>query len=95
MLDINTIFDPVKLKFYYEYLINQHVYDEGDSAYHKQLTGQVVQTYVDPLNLPKDANILDLGCGPGYFLDEMKKREYTDVVGVTLSPGDIKTCEEE
>jgi SAM-dependent methyltransferase len=24
----------------------------------------------------------------------MKKREYTDLVGITLSPGDIKTCED-
>lgn len=92
MIDINSIFDPIKLKFYYEYLINQHVYDEGDSAYHKQLTTQVVQTYVDPLKLPKDANILDLGCGPGYFLDEMKSRGYTNTTGITLSPGDIGLC---
>ena len=46
-----------------------------------------------PLNLKKDAHILDLGCGPGYFLDAMKERGYTNLVGVTLSPGDIKLCE--
>jgi SAM-dependent methyltransferase len=45
------------------------------------------------LNLHKDAKILDLGCGPGYFLDFMKEKGYTDVVGVTLSPGDIQLCE--
>ena len=61
---------------------------------HKGLTEQVVKQYIDPLNLKKDSKILDLGCGPGYFLDEMKKREYTDVTGVTLSPGDIKICED-
>jgi SAM-dependent methyltransferase len=44
------------------------------------------------MELPKDAHILDLGCGPGYFLDEMKERGYTNVTGVTLSPGDQKTC---
>jgi SAM-dependent methyltransferase len=60
---------------------------------HEILTKQVVTQYIDPLNIPKDAKILDLGCGPGYFLDEMKTREYTDVTGVTLSPGDIKLCE--
>lgn len=94
MTDINQIFDYVKLRFYYEYLIDQHVYDEGDSPFHAQLTKQVVETYIDPLNLPKDAHILDLGCGPGYFLDEMKTREYTNTVGVTLSPGDVKICED-
>ena len=30
----------------------------------------------------------------GLTLDEMKKREYSDVLGITLSPGDIKLCEE-
>jgi SAM-dependent methyltransferase len=94
MIDINTTLDLVKLKFYNEWLYTAHIYDEGDSQFHKELTTQVVNTYVDPLNLPKDAKILDLGCGPGYFLDEMKSREYTDVIGVTLSPGDIKLCED-
>ena len=40
------------------------------------------------------SRVLDLGCGPGYFLDEMKIRGYTNVTGVTLSPGDIKNCED-
>lgn len=93
MIDINSTLDLVKLKFYNEWLYTAHIYDEGDSQFHKELTTQVVTTYIDPLNLPKDAKILDLGCGPGYFLDEMKKREYTDVTGVTLSPGDIALCE--
>lgn len=94
MIDINNTIDLVKLKFYNEWLYTSHVYDEGDSPYHKQLTGQVVTNYVDPLNLPKNATILDLGCGPGYFLDEMKSRGYTNVTGVTLSPGDVKLCED-
>ena len=90
--DINKTLDLIKLKFYNEWLYTAHIYDEGDSQFHKNLTAQVVQEYIDPLELPKDAKILDLGCGPGYFLDEMKTREYTDVTGVTLSPGDVKIC---
>ena len=93
LIDINQTLDLIKLKFYNEWLYTAHIYDEGDSAFHRQLTKQVVETYVDPLNLPKDAHILDLGCGPGYFLDEMKDREYTNTHGVTLSPGDIAICE--
>jgi SAM-dependent methyltransferase len=93
MIDINNTLDLVKLKFYNDYLYQCHIYDEGESGYHKQLTGEVVKNYVDPLNLAKDALILDLGCGPGYFLDEMKAREYTNLVGVTLSPNDVSLCE--
>jgi len=93
MIDINTIFDSVKLKFYYEWLVNCHIYDEGESDMHEKITKQVVETYIDPLNIAKDAKILDLGCGPGYFLDFMKARGYTDLVGVTLSPNDVKLCE--
>ena len=93
MIDINNTLDLIKLKFYNEWLYTAHIYEEGDSQFHKQLTSQVTKQYIDPLNIPKTAKILDLGCGPGYFLDEMKEREYTDVIGVTLSPGDIKICE--
>jgi SAM-dependent methyltransferase len=93
MIDINNTLDLLKIKFYNEWLYTAHIYDEGDSQFHKQLTSQITKQYIDPLNIPKNAKILDLGCGPGYFLDEMKEREYTDVTGVTLSPGDIKLCE--
>lgn len=93
MIDINSTLDLVKLKFYNEWLYTAHIYDEGTSPMHENLTKQVVTRYIDPLNLPKNSKILDLGCGPGYFLDAMKEREYTDVVGVTLSPGDIELCE--
>lgn len=92
LIDINQTLDLVKLKLYNEWLYTAHIYDEGDSKFHQQLTKQVVEMYVDPLNLAKDAVILDLGCGPGYFLDEMKERGYTNVTGVTLSPGDQQNC---
>lgn len=92
MIDVNQTIDIVKLRFYNEWLYNNHIHEEGDSQMHSVLTKQVVETYIDPLELPKDAHILDLGCGPGYFLDEMKERGYTNVTGVTLSPGDQENC---
>lgn len=93
MIDATQVIDLIKLRFYTDYCIQAHIYDEGESGFHKDLTSQVVSQIIDKLELPKDAKILDLGCGPGYFLDEMKTRGYTDVVGVTLSPGDIALCE--
>ena len=94
LIDINQTLDLVKLKLYNEWLYTAHIYDEGDSNMHKGLTAKVVEKYIDPLNLPKDAVILDVGCGPGYFLDQMKERGYTNLTGITLSPGDVKICEE-
>lgn len=93
MIDINNTLDLLKLKFYNEWLYTAHIYDEGNSPMHENLTKDMVTKIIDPLNIPKDAKILDLGCGPGYFLDAMKDRGYTDVTGVTLSPGDIAICE--
>jgi len=92
MIDANRVIDTVKLKFYNEYLYTNHVYDEGESGFHKELTERVVTDFIDPLQLPKDSVILDLGCGPGYFLDEMRKRGYNNLTGVTLSVGDIQLC---
>lgn len=94
MIDINTVLDLVKLKFYNEWIYTQ-VYDEGESPlFHKTVTEAVVKKYIDPLELDKGSLILDMGCGPGYFIDEMKARGYTDVLGITLSDGDIKVCNE-
>ena len=92
MIDINNTIDLIKIKFYNEWLYTAHIYEEGESGFHQQLTTKVVNEYIDPIALPKDAAILDLGCGPGYFLDEMKQRGYTNLVGVTLSPGDVEIC---
>lgn len=93
MIDINATIDLLKIKLYNEWLYTAHIYPEGESQYHKDLTAQVVKTYIDPLNIATDAKILDLGCGPGYFLDEMKTRGYSNIIGVTLSEADIKLCE--
>jgi len=67
LIDINNTLDLVKLKFYNEWLYANHIYDEGDSQLHEVITKQVVEKYIDPLNLPKDSKILDIGAGPGYF----------------------------
>lgn len=94
MLDINKTLDLVKLKFFNEWLYTSHLYDEGETVLHKKMTEEMVKNYVEPLNLPKDAMIVDVSCGTGYFLDEMKSREYTNVTGITLSEVNAKQCRE-
>jgi SAM-dependent methyltransferase len=81
----------LKLKFYYDHVLGT-VYNEGESHFHKRITTDVIERFVDPRNIDKSAKILDLGCGPGYFLDEMTKRGYTNLEGVTLSIEDANMC---
>ena len=81
----------LRIKFYYDHILSQ-VYAEGHSPFHKDITADVVTRFIDPMNLPKTACILDLGCGPGYFLDQMATRGYTNVTGLTLSADDIDIC---
>lgn len=83
--------DLVKLKLYMDYIRTQ-IYSEGESTMHSELTETMVEQYVDPLNLASDAEILDVGCGPGYFLDLMQQRGYKNLTGVTVSSDDIDTC---
>lgn len=94
MLDINKTLDLVKLKFFNEWLYTSHLYDEGESDLHKKITEEVITNYVDPIKLKKDSNILDIGCGYGYFLDMMKKKGYTNLTGITLSETNAKLARE-
>ena len=76
---------------YHEWIATT-IYSEGESGYHKSVTKHVTEKFFDPLNLAKDTKILDIGCGIGYFLDEIKERGYTNYEGITLSQDDRKSC---
>lgn len=82
---------PVKLKFYYDHVLGT-VYAEGESPFHKTITHDVIDRFIEPMKLAKDAKILDLGCGPGYFLDRMRELGYTNTEGLTLSVEDHNSC---
>ena len=94
MIDINKTLDLIKLKFFNEWLYTAHMVEKEQPQFHQELTNKMVENYVDPLNLPKDAVILDMGCGSGYFLDAMKDRGYTNVTGITLSELETKICKD-
>lgn len=81
----------LKLKFYYDHVLST-VYAEGESPFHKTITSDVIQRFIRPTNIKLDAKILDLGCGPGYFLDAMRDLGYSNLEGVTLSPEDHELC---
>lgn len=40
-------------------------------------------------NLPREAEILEVGCGPGSLLSWLNSRGYENLAGVDLSPGDV------
>lgn len=82
---------PLKLKFYYDHVLGT-VYTEGESDFHKTVTSDVIDRFIKPMELPLDSKILDLGCGPGYFLDKMRDLGYTNLEGVTLSIDDCNSC---
>lgn len=92
MIDINKTLDTIKFKFINEWLYTSHYSSQGEKPFVKTLTEQMVEKYVDPLNLPVDANIIDIDCGAGYFLEAMKTRGYSSVIGTTLSETDLKIC---
>ncbi len=74
-------------------LIESQVYSEPEEGnFHTRLTEELVPKIVDPLQIPKDAMILDVGCGYGAFMNLMRLRGYTNVTGLTLSKEDVEAC---
>lgn len=86
------MFDSAKLKLYYDFLLNT-MKDEGEIPELQAVVGQVVEQFIKPLKLKKTAKILDVGCGVGYFMDEMKSLGYKDLTGVSWTASDIEACE--
>lgn len=74
-------------------LARSTVYSEPDEGnFHNALIKQAVDAFIPMFDLPSDAYVLDLGCGPGVFMDEMRARGQKNVWGVTLSPEDVAAC---
>jgi SAM-dependent methyltransferase len=74
-------------------LVESQVYSEPEEGnFHTKLIEDLVPKIVDPLRLPHDAVILDVGCGQGTFINAMRMRGYNNVTGITLSPDDAEAC---
>lgn len=85
------MYDPIKFKFYYEYIVNQ-IYSENQAGGNNSMTKFVMKEFINPMNLEKNARILDVGCGVGHFLEEMRQSGYTNIQGITYSDEDIDVC---
>ena len=76
----------------YEKKAQRTVYSEVGGGFHDVLIEQQVKTFLPQLNIAKESKILDIGCGPGVFLQVAQKEGYIDLIGVTLSKEDLNTC---
>ena len=73
---------------------NETVYAEPEETFHRKLIPQMITRFMPEFTVSHDDFILDIGCGPGVFLNEMKELHYEHVVGITMSDEDIAICEE-
>lgn len=80
--------------------LNQFLDIAYSTVYHEPTTPNFHSVLIDtfyndifkPLNLNKDAKILDVGCGSGYFLSKLNNDGYTDALGLTYDNADIEEC---
>ena len=84
-----TTMDIDKIKRYYDHVLSQ-VYAEDESPMHEQITAEVWHNIIAKLDLPKDSNILDVGCGPGYFLELCKANGYKNVSGTVGTEAELE-----
>lgn len=77
----------------YEQKANETIYAEPEDTFHRKMIPQMVASFIPQFELKENDLILDIGCGPGIFLQEMKDLHYKSVIGVTLSNEDIDICE--
>lgn len=77
-------------KFYNQLLTE--VYHEPDSFLTTEVVDKMLPGFLNLL--PKDASILDLGCGAGYALTKMRELGYENVEGLTFDKDDAVSVEE-
>lgn len=83
----------------------KEIYDTYFDSNYRRLSDQSKKGYDDnakmygayyerflPVN--KDAKILDIGCGTGFFLYFLKKKGYTNYYGIDISKQQIEVCKE-
>ena len=55
---------------------------------------EVIAQMLAEVSLPKDARLLDLGCGSGRSLADFRTMGYANSVGIDIAPNSIKVCEQ-
>jgi len=83
---------PEKFDRYLQ-LARSTVYSEPeDGNFHNALIKEAVRAFIPLFGLPDTPFVLDAGCGPGVFMDEMRSAGFQSFWGVTLSEEDVAAC---
>jgi len=80
-----------KFKFYEKKALKT-VYSEQGGSFHNVVIETHAKSFLPKLNVNPDSLIVDIGCGPGEFLQTAQNQGYKNLLGVTLSKEDIKVC---
>ena len=74
-------------------LARSTVYSEPEEGnFHNALIKEAVSSFIPLFGLPDTPFVLDAGCGPGVFMDEMRSAGFPSLWGVTLSQEDVDAC---
>lgn len=79
-----------KQEIYLRYLEHTSISGQAPDIYSYEDWASATEYYINgwlPEN--KKAEVLDLGCGAGYFLKMLQGKGYTKLTGVDLSPGQV------
>jgi len=82
-----------KFEQYTQMALSSVYAEQEEGNFHTNLIPEVVKHFFTPLNIPKHAYVLDIGCGQGTFLDIMLELDYPNSVGITYSKEDHQACE--
>ncbi len=66
-------------------------YPEAESTLHTSITREQLQKTLQRFSLPKNAQILDVGCGQGPALDALREMGYK-ATGITVNEEDLAAC---
>ena len=76
----------------YERRAYSTVYAEGENTYHDNIIVDFAKRFLPEMNIDKKGLVLDIGCGPGTFLQAARDLGYRNTIGVTLSELDVDAC---
>jgi SAM-dependent methyltransferase len=72
--------------------IEKDTYPEQPSQGHSHITASMLDAIMPKYTIGHAARILDIGCGQGPALEILRKKGYSNCVGVTLNDEDVRIC---